>query len=53
MLVRPESGFAFLRLGNKKSVSKSIDMAAAKAAGTAFADPIANLAAELDALAGQ
>jgi hypothetical protein len=45
--------YAFLRLGDKKSVSKAIEAATAKAAGTAFEEPIASLAAELAASAWQ
>src|SRR6266516_348954 len=45
--------YAFLRLGDKKSVSKAIEAATAKAAGTTFEEPIASLAAELAAFAWQ
>jgi hypothetical protein len=45
--------YAYLRLGDRKSAAKAIDVAAAKAAGTDFAEPIANLAAELTPSAEQ
>ena len=39
--------YAYLRLGDKKSVRRSIELAATKAADTIFAEPIAGLSAKL------